>query len=141
MHSYAKPPPAETIGASPTLLESGSIYHKEDKNNNISDTKCHTNSDKTVDTFDPLTLWDSSPDSRAAAMALSDMARNHTLLREERKQGSSSAPTTPVKKRHKSSSSTKGSAGVCKRPMNAFMLFAKRFRVEYTQLHPGKDNR
>lgn len=29
----------------------------------------------------------------------------------------------------------------CKRPMNAFMLFAKRFRVEYTQMYPGKDNR
>ncbi|XP_031558912.1 HMG box-containing protein 1-like isoform X2 [Actinia tenebrosa] len=28
-----------------------------------------------------------------------------------------------------------------KRPMNAFMLFAKRFRVEITQAHPGKDNR
>jgi len=25
--------------------------------------------------------------------------------------------------------------------MNAFMLFAKRFRVEYTQMHPGRDNR
>ena len=29
----------------------------------------------------------------------------------------------------------------CKRPMNAFMLFAKKFRVEYTQMYPGKDNR
>nr|XP_061809533.1 HMG box-containing protein 1-like [Nerophis lumbriciformis] len=29
----------------------------------------------------------------------------------------------------------------CKRPMNAFMLFAKKFRVHYTQMHPGKDNR
>uniref|UniRef100_A0A8C5HAQ2 HMG box-containing protein 1 n=1 Tax=Gouania willdenowi TaxID=441366 RepID=A0A8C5HAQ2_GOUWI len=29
----------------------------------------------------------------------------------------------------------------CKRPMNAFMLFAKKFRVEYTQMNPGKDNR
>jgi len=28
-----------------------------------------------------------------------------------------------------------------KRPMNAFMLFAKRFRMEYMQLYPGKDNR
>lgn len=29
----------------------------------------------------------------------------------------------------------------CKRPMNAFMLFAKKYRVEYTQMYPGKDNR
>ncbi|EDO36144.1 predicted protein [Nematostella vectensis] len=28
-----------------------------------------------------------------------------------------------------------------KRPMNAFMLFAKRYRLEITQAHPGKDNR
>lgn len=25
--------------------------------------------------------------------------------------------------------------------MNAFMLFAKKYRVEYTQMYPGKDNR
>ena len=28
-----------------------------------------------------------------------------------------------------------------KRPMNSFMLFAKRYRLELTRLHPGKDNR
>lgn len=28
-----------------------------------------------------------------------------------------------------------------KRPMNAFMLFAKKYRVQYTQMFPGKDNR
>ncbi|XP_067009516.2 HMG box-containing protein 1 [Anabrus simplex] len=28
-----------------------------------------------------------------------------------------------------------------KRPMNAFMLFAKRYRLELIQMHPGKDNR
>lgn len=28
-----------------------------------------------------------------------------------------------------------------KRPMNAFMLFAQKFRLEITQAHPGKDNR
>ena len=28
-----------------------------------------------------------------------------------------------------------------KRPMNGFMLFAKRYRMEYMQLYPGKDNR
>lgn len=28
-----------------------------------------------------------------------------------------------------------------KRPMNAFMLFAKKYRQEVTKQHPGKDNR
>jgi hypothetical protein len=28
-----------------------------------------------------------------------------------------------------------------KRPMNAFMLFAKKHRLELIQKHPGKDNR
>ena len=28
-----------------------------------------------------------------------------------------------------------------KRPMNGFMLFAKKFRLELIQQHPGKDNR
>ena len=28
-----------------------------------------------------------------------------------------------------------------KRPMNGFMLFAKKFRLELIQAHPGKDNR
>ena len=28
-----------------------------------------------------------------------------------------------------------------KRPMNSFMLFAKKYRLELTRLHPGKDNR
>lgn len=36
---------------------------------------------------------------------------------------------------------TATSPNKCKRPMNAFMLFAKKYRVEYTQMYPGKDNR
>ena len=28
-----------------------------------------------------------------------------------------------------------------KRPMNGFMLFAKKYRLELIQQHPGKDNR
>ena len=28
-----------------------------------------------------------------------------------------------------------------KRPMNAFMLFAKKFRMEFTRMYPGRDNR
>lgn len=44
----------------------------------------------------------------------------------QRSQASGTSVATPTK---------------CKRPMNAFMLFAKKYRVEYTQMYPGKDNR
>ncbi|PSN39909.1 hypothetical protein C0J52_07951 [Blattella germanica] len=44
-----------------------------------------------------------------------------------------SPPTSPNKKLK--------DADRPKRPMNAFMLFAKRYRLELIQLHPGKDNR
>ena len=36
---------------------------------------------------------------------------------------------------------TKKNPDRVKRPMNAFMLFAKRYRTEITQDNPGKDNR
>lgn len=38
-------------------------------------------------------------------------------------------------------SNSKEVSSKSKRPMNAFMLFAKKFRVQYTQMYPGKDNR
>lgn len=52
--------------------------------------------------------------------------------------GSSSAPNSPTKgvRKLKLDDQAKG-----KRPMNAFMLFAKKFRLEYTQLYPDRDNR
>lgn len=43
-----------------------------------------------------------------------------------------SPPTTPTQKEN---------ADKPKRPMNAFMLFAKRYRLELIQNNPGKDNR
>ncbi|KAL1784012.1 HMG box-containing protein 1 isoform X1 [Sigmodon hispidus] len=44
-------------------------------------------------------------------------------------------------KSHSSGTVSATSPNKCKRPMNAFMLFAKKYRVEYTQMYPGKDNR
>eukprot|EP00069_Balaena_mysticetus_P019757 bmy_12515T0 len=44
-------------------------------------------------------------------------------------------------KTHSSGTVSATSPNKCKRPMNAFMLFAKKYRVEYTQMYPGKDNR
>lgn len=42
---------------------------------------------------------------------------------------------------HNSGTASGATPTKCKRPMNAFMLFAKKYRVEYTQMYPGKDNR
>lgn len=56
---------------------------------------------------------------------------------------SGSPPSRQKPNRKQNASPAKGdnASAKCKRPMNAFMLFAKKFRVEYTQMHPGKDNR
>eukprot|EP00095_Tigriopus_kingsejongensis_P007270 maker-scaffold144_size312663-snap-gene-1.14 protein:Tk07270 transcript:maker-scaffold144_size312663-snap-gene-1.14-mRNA-1 annotation:"PREDICTED: uncharacterized protein LOC100375095" len=45
-----------------------------------------------------------------------------------------SPPISPAKKKEKEPDKPK-------RPMNGFMLFAKKFRLELIQQHPGKDNR
>ena len=45
-----------------------------------------------------------------------------------------SPPMSPAKKNVKDSDKPK-------RPMNGFMLFAKKYRLELIQQHPGKDNR
>lgn len=48
--------------------------------------------------------------------------------------GNSPPPPSPAKKKEKDCDKPK-------RPMNGFMLFAKKFRLELIQQHPGKDNR
>ena len=45
-----------------------------------------------------------------------------------------SPPMSPAKKNVKDTDKPK-------RPMNGFMLFAKKYRLELIQQHPGKDNR
>lgn len=70
-----------------------------------------------------------------AALTLSSMAKDkeeHSHRRTKLLSGSHT-PLSPVKRNNTHQFS--------KRPMNAFMLFAKRFRLEITQAHPGKDNR
>uniref|UniRef100_A0A8C6U5E3 HMG box-containing protein 1 n=1 Tax=Neogobius melanostomus TaxID=47308 RepID=A0A8C6U5E3_9GOBI len=48
----------------------------------------------------------------------------------------------PVRSQNKESpGSSCDASSKSKRPMNAFMLFAKKYRVQYTQMCPGKDNR
>ena len=48
--------------------------------------------------------------------------------------GMMSPPMSPMKKKLHDPDKPK-------RPMNGFMLFAKKFRLELIQQHPGKDNR
>ena len=57
-----------------------------------------------------------------------------------------SPPQSPSVSKVTSSSSSKKEKGEKdenkpKRPMNGFMLFAKKYRLELIQQHPGKDNR
>ena len=49
---------------------------------------------------------------------------------------SMSPPISPAHKKEKEKGADKP-----KRPMNGFMLFAKKYRLELIQQHPGKDNR
>ena len=50
-------------------------------------------------------------------------------------------PKTVKRKGGTRTKKNRNEAVYAKRPMNAFMLFAKRYRLEITQKHPGKDNR
>jgi hypothetical protein len=54
---------------------------------------------------------------------------------------SSSSLCAKAVKSHSSGTVSATSPNKCKRPMNAFMLFAKKYSVEYTQMYPGKRNR
>ncbi|XP_020602111.1 HMG box-containing protein 1-like [Orbicella faveolata] len=71
----------------------------------------------------------------AAALTLSTMAKDKEEHSHRRTKllSESHCHSSPVKRND--------THQFTKRPMNAFMLFAKRFRVEIAQTHPGKDNR
>lgn len=71
-----------------------------------------------------------SPMDRSAVYTLSTMAQKSSP-----KKSIKSPQSSPTKKRLKLDQPK------AKRPMNAFMLFAKDHREEYTQKYPGKDNR
>lgn len=87
------------------------------------------------------TQWDADKTSSeftamsTAALTLSCMAKDKQEHRHRRSKllSESRCPGSMMKRSSMQQFS--------KRPMNAFMLFAKRFRVEITQAHPGKDNR
>eukprot|EP00057_Strongylocentrotus_purpuratus_P004894 XP_003729714.1 PREDICTED: HMG box-containing protein 1 [Strongylocentrotus purpuratus] len=108
---------------------------------------------KESDVLESFKSYDLTPSDSAAVLALSSMARHRKDLENSPTRqvpsspvssscqlspgGSASAPSSPSKGMKKLQLvDQKG-----KRPMNAFMLFAKKFRLEYTQQHPDKDNR
>ncbi|XP_042191088.1 HMG box-containing protein 1 isoform X1 [Callorhinchus milii] len=113
--------------------------------------------------FDTFRSYDFTPLDSSAVYVLSSMARQRRASQTSgcpsspdcdtadrtRDSVASRSPHLPCHSYNKSSkslnsgtvSTTSPPSNKCKRPMNAFMLFAKKYRVEYTQMYPGKDNR
>lgn len=91
----------------------------------------HNDSTQSNDIPESFKSLDLTPEDTSAVYALSSMAKlKYELL------STMSPPASPTKK-----SSDRTDMSRPKRPMNGFMLFAKKFRVECTQMYPGKDNR
>ncbi|MEQ2307210.1 hypothetical protein AMECASPLE_016042 [Ameca splendens] len=114
------------------------------------DTK-HTDDSLVFDTFKS---YDFTPRDSSAVYLLSSMARRRHASQSSGGAVSPDRDTLPDShspshchsrqqkpSKAKAQGSSSASPNKCKRPMNAFMLFAKKFRVEYTQMYPGKDNR
>ncbi|KAA8579958.1 hypothetical protein FQN60_005493, partial [Etheostoma spectabile] len=107
--------------------------------------------------FDTFKSYDFTPLDSSAVYVLSSMARrrrtsqssggavspDRDTLQDTPSPGHSHSPRQKPTKSQQASTAGSNNAtpNRCKRPMNAFMLFAKKFRVEYTQMYPGKDNR
>uniref|UniRef100_S4RCE0 HMG box-containing protein 1 n=1 Tax=Petromyzon marinus TaxID=7757 RepID=S4RCE0_PETMA len=85
--------------------------------------------------FDAFKSFDFTPMDSSAVYVLSSMARQRCAsLGGQSLSPGTAGPMAPAP-------ATPNTPMRNKRPMNAFMLFAKRFRVEYTKMYPGKDNR
>uniref|UniRef100_A0A665UL36 HMG box-containing protein 1 n=2 Tax=Echeneis naucrates TaxID=173247 RepID=A0A665UL36_ECHNA len=107
--------------------------------------------------FDAFRSHDFTPLDSSAVYVLSSMARrrrasqssggavspDRQMTQSADLHSSSHSPhPKPTKNQHAGTQrGSSASPSRCKRPMNAFMLFAKKFRVEYTHMYPGKDNR
>ncbi|KAJ8269125.1 hypothetical protein COCON_G00117320 [Conger conger] len=106
--------------------------------------------------FDTFRSYDFTPLDSSAVYVLSSMARQRRasqssggavspdcdkLGRDSEPPGPSQSPHGKAGRGHSSGTASSATPTKCKRPMNAFMLFAKKYRVEYTQMYPGKDNR
>ncbi|XP_013412362.1 HMG box-containing protein 1 isoform X2 [Lingula anatina] len=95
----------------------------------------HPEATFTVDVFESFKSYDFTPMDSSAVFTLSTMAKKS---KESDSWSPKSSPTTSPNRKRLSKPESPSKA---KRPMNAFMLFAKKYRVEYTQMYPGKDNR
>uniref|UniRef100_A0A8C5EDB5 HMG-box transcription factor 1 n=1 Tax=Gouania willdenowi TaxID=441366 RepID=A0A8C5EDB5_GOUWI len=105
--------------------------------------------------FDTFRSYDFTPLDSSAVYVLSNMARQRRASLSSggavspvsqycEKLERSCSPQSSSSKSNRSNNPGTASGATptkCKRPMNAFMLFAKKYRVEYTQMYPGKDNR
>lgn len=126
----------------------------------FSDNICVRQQTKLITQYEPLSLlslvsscsYDFTPLDSSAVYVLSSMARQRrTSLSSSgavspdcdklERSGSPQSSTGKSNKSNTSVTATVATPTKCKRPMNAFMLFAKKYRVEYTHMYPGKDNR
>ncbi|KAK2194286.1 hypothetical protein NP493_1g12053 [Ridgeia piscesae] len=80
--------------------------------------------------LDTFKSYDLTPMDSTAVITLCNMARKRSL--------SQSDAVTTVDQGKKADNAL---AHRAKRPMNAFMLFAKKCRMEFTRMYPGRDNR
>lgn len=120
------------------------------KHNKIN--KLQAECDQLIGSFSFSCSYDFTPLDSSAVYVLSSMARQRrtslssggAVSPDCDKLERSSSPQSSTSKSNRSHTSGTASGATptkCKRPMNAFMLFAKKYRVEYTQMYPGKDNR
>ncbi|XP_036813489.1 HMG box-containing protein 1 isoform X2 [Oncorhynchus mykiss] len=91
--------------------------------------------------FDTFRSYDFTPLDSSAVYVLSSMARQRRASQSAVSPDQDAHRNKPIKSQQDSGAAGGASPTKCKRPMNAFMLFAKKFRLEYTQMYPGKDNR
>ncbi|XP_056596373.1 HMG box-containing protein 1 isoform X3 [Triplophysa dalaica] len=100
--------------------------------------------------FDTFRSYDFTPLDSSAVYVLSSMARQRRASQSsggavspdcDKLEASAHHSPSGKSQRSQASGTSVATPTKCKRPMNAFMLFAKKYRVEYTQMYPGKDNR
>ncbi|XP_034308103.2 HMG box-containing protein 1 isoform X2 [Magallana gigas] len=95
----------------------------------------HPDANPTDDVFHTIQGFELTPQDHSAVFALSSMAK------QKRDSDSTSSPQSGSGSQTKKRQLKEEEGKKPKRPMNAFLLFAKRHRVTLTQDHPGKDNR
>ncbi|CAE1299806.1 HBP1 [Acanthosepion pharaonis] len=96
----------------------------------------HHDATFTHDVFETLQQsLDFTPSDSSAVLALSNMAKQRRDLEQE------NLERRNQENQAKKQNAIKTDSLKAKRPMNGFMLFAKKNRLEYTQMYPGKDNR